>query len=130
LPTLVEFLDFECESCGALYPHLEQLREQYEGRVTFAIHYFPMDQLMRDLNDPQAIVRINADKETGLQLGVTGTPTLFINEQLLHGRVGDDDRRLRLRHRTQRSEPHAAGHTRSERSRSAITAPSSPPGWP
>ena len=24
--TLVEFLDFECEACGALYPYLEQLR--------------------------------------------------------------------------------------------------------
>lgn len=25
-PTLVEFLDFECESCGAVYPVVEQLR--------------------------------------------------------------------------------------------------------
>lgn len=39
--TLVEFLDFECEACGALYPALEGLREEYEGRVTFAIRYFP-----------------------------------------------------------------------------------------
>ncbi|HST43369.1 MAG TPA: thioredoxin domain-containing protein [Conexibacter sp.] len=40
--TLVEFLDFECESCGALYPLMEELREQYDGRVTFAIRYFPL----------------------------------------------------------------------------------------
>lgn len=40
--TLVEFLDFECESCGALYPYMEELREQYDGRVTFAIRYFPL----------------------------------------------------------------------------------------
>ena len=26
--TLVEFLDSECEACGALYPRLEQLREE------------------------------------------------------------------------------------------------------
>ena len=139
--TLVEFLDFECESCGALYPHLEQLREEYEGRVTFAIRYFPndghanamiaaqaveaaskqgklvemyqrmfetqrewgeareskrevfvgfaedlgldMDQFMRDIDDPQTVERITADKDAGLQLGVRGTPTLFINEQMI-----------------------------------------------
>ncbi|ADB50906.1 DsbA family protein [Conexibacter woesei] len=40
--TLVEFLDFECESCRALYPYLEQLRAEYDGRVTFAIRYFPI----------------------------------------------------------------------------------------
>jgi protein-disulfide isomerase len=39
---LVEFLDFECESCGAVYPYVEQLREEYDGRVTFAIRYFPL----------------------------------------------------------------------------------------
>lgn len=40
--TLVEFLDFECESCGALYPVMEDLRKQYGDRVTFAIRYFPL----------------------------------------------------------------------------------------
>ena len=30
-PTLVEFLDFECEACGGLYPVIEQVREQYRG---------------------------------------------------------------------------------------------------
>lgn len=40
--TLVEFLDFECEACGAFYPFIEQLRAEYEGRVTFAFRYFPL----------------------------------------------------------------------------------------
>jgi protein-disulfide isomerase len=40
--TLVEFLDFECESCLAAYPFVEQLRDDYEGRVTFVARYFPM----------------------------------------------------------------------------------------
>ncbi|ARJ07566.1 hypothetical protein GCM10010988_38920 [Cnuibacter physcomitrellae] len=40
--TLVEFLDFECEACGALYPHVEQLREDYAGRITFVTRYFPL----------------------------------------------------------------------------------------
>lgn len=40
--TLVEFLDFECEACGAFYPFIEQLRADYAGRVTFAFRYFPL----------------------------------------------------------------------------------------
>lgn len=40
--TIVEFLDFECEACGAYYPAVEKLREQYGDRVTFVARYFPM----------------------------------------------------------------------------------------
>lgn len=40
--TFVEFLDFECEGCRAAYPVVEQLRQQYEGRVTFVLRYFPL----------------------------------------------------------------------------------------
>lgn len=39
--TLVEFLDFECEACGAVFPVLEDLREKYADRLTFVIRYFP-----------------------------------------------------------------------------------------
>lgn len=40
--TFVEFLDFECEACRAAYPFVEALRQQYDGRVTFVLRYFPM----------------------------------------------------------------------------------------
>lgn len=40
--TLVEFLDFECEACGALYPQMEQVREEYGDRITFVVRYFPL----------------------------------------------------------------------------------------
>ena len=40
--TFVEFLDFECEACRAVYPAIEQLREDYAGQVTFVARYFPM----------------------------------------------------------------------------------------
>ncbi|MFH8368290.1 DsbA family protein [Streptomyces sp. NPDC018031] len=40
--TVVEFLDFECEGCGAAYPMVEKLREEYGDRVTFVARYFPM----------------------------------------------------------------------------------------
>ncbi|MEU3061669.1 thioredoxin domain-containing protein [Streptomyces subrutilus] len=40
--TLVEFLDFECESCGAVHPTVEKLRQEYGDRVTFVVRYFPL----------------------------------------------------------------------------------------
>ncbi|MPV37894.1 DsbA family protein [Georgenia subflava] len=40
--TLVEFLDFECEACGAAYPFVEQLRDDYADQVTFVARYFPL----------------------------------------------------------------------------------------
>ncbi|MFF8382225.1 DsbA family protein [Streptomyces kanasensis] len=40
--TVVEFLDLECESCRAAFPDVERLREEYKGRVTFVIRYFPI----------------------------------------------------------------------------------------
>src|SRR3546814_20636118 len=32
---LVEFLDFECEVCLALYPTMERIRAENEDRITF-----------------------------------------------------------------------------------------------
>lgn len=41
--TFTEFLDFECEACGAAYPAIEELRKEFAGKVTFQIRYFPID---------------------------------------------------------------------------------------
>lgn len=38
----VEFLDFECEGCRAVYPAIEQLRAEYGDRVNFVLRYFPL----------------------------------------------------------------------------------------
>lgn len=40
--TVVEFLDFECEACGAFYPVVEDLREKYDGEITYVVRYFPL----------------------------------------------------------------------------------------
>jgi protein-disulfide isomerase len=40
--TLVEFLDFECEACGAVFPHMERVRAEYAGRINLVVRYFPM----------------------------------------------------------------------------------------
>ena len=40
--TIVEFLDLECEACGAMYPTVKQVLAEYEGRITFVVRYFPL----------------------------------------------------------------------------------------
>ncbi|RSN61262.1 disulfide bond formation protein DsbA [Amycolatopsis sp. WAC 04182] len=40
--TVVEFLDLECEACGAAFPGVERLRAEYGDRVTFVLRYFPI----------------------------------------------------------------------------------------
>lgn len=39
--TLVEFLDFECEACGAAFPIVKQILAEYEGRLTYVVRDFP-----------------------------------------------------------------------------------------
>ena len=40
--TVVEFLDFECESCLAAYPGVEKLRAEYGDKITYVVRYFPI----------------------------------------------------------------------------------------
>ncbi|RDV44073.1 disulfide bond formation protein DsbA (plasmid) [Streptomyces sp. L7] len=139
--TVVEFLDFECEACGAAYPMVEQLRQRYKDRVTFIARYFPipshknamnaamaaeaagrqgkftemysklfetqtqwaerqddqspalrslaawigldMSQYDKDIADPALRIRVTKDQADGVRLGVTGTPTFFLNGKKL-----------------------------------------------
>ena len=138
--TFVEFLDFECEACGAVYPVIEDLRATYGDRVSFVVRYFPLDshfnaeraaraveaaaqqgefeamyslmyenqsqwgesqepkddvfrQYAQDLGldmdawdaayrAPETLERIERDIADGLALGVSGTPTFFLNGEL------------------------------------------------
>jgi protein-disulfide isomerase len=138
---LVEFLDFECESCRAAEPLVEELKKEYGDRVTFIHRYFPLpghrnsgtaalaveaaaqqgqyeqmytkmfeaqsqwgekqgsqaavfrtyaEDLGLDLGQYDAAVaaestkdRIRKDVADGKALGVTGTPTFFLNGQKL-----------------------------------------------
>ncbi|TNM60441.1 hypothetical protein FMM08_19650 [Quadrisphaera setariae] len=60
--TLTEFLDFECEACRAAYPLVEQLRQDYAGRVTFVVRYFPIPG---HANSTPAAVAVQAASEQG-----------------------------------------------------------------
>jgi len=133
--TFVEFLDFECEACGAVYPTIEELKDTYGDRVSFVVRYMPlhtsslnaakaaeaagvqgkyeemydvlfqrqtewghkdvpeeqkffdyaqelgldMAQFRTDFDDPDVQARIEQSQADGRSLGVTGTPTMFMD---------------------------------------------------
>jgi len=137
--TVVEFLDFECEACGAFYPYVESLREKYAGDITYVVRYFPlpghfnstnaavaveaaarqgqleamydhmfqsqvewgeagesraelfrtfaeeigldMDQYDADVADPATLERVESDFADGRALGISSTPTFFVNDE-------------------------------------------------
>lgn len=49
-PTLVEFLDFECEACGAFYPVVEKIREEYAGEINYVVRYYPLPGHFNSMN--------------------------------------------------------------------------------
>lgn len=59
---LVEFLDFECESCLAAYPVVEDLRAKYTGKVDFVVRYFPIPS---HANAATAAVAVEAAAQQG-----------------------------------------------------------------
>ena len=131
----VEYLDFECEACGAAHPVMTDLREKYGNDVTFVVRYLPlhgnsmnaalaaeaareqdkfeemhdklfetqaewshsesskektfegyaqelgldMKQYRASLKDPAAAKRIEQSTKDAQTLGVTGTPTFFLD---------------------------------------------------
>src|SRR3972149_11078806 len=135
--TLVEYLDFECEACGAYYPLVKQLAEEFKTEVRFVNRYFPlpghknglpgalaveaaarqgkdwemhdklfeeqkkwgekpaadpkifeeyarqlglnMDQFKKDVASKEVKDRVERDKNSGTRLGVSGTPSFFLN---------------------------------------------------
>ena len=149
-PVLVEFLDFECEACGAFYPYIEELKREFKGEVTFAFRYFPLPGHSNSVNaalsveaaaeqgkleemfslvfetqslwgesseskaatfrsyaekiglnmnlydssiaNPETLRRITDDYNDGVALGISGTPTFFLNNQRLTLRTFKDVR--------------------------------------
>lgn len=139
--TVVEFLDFECEACGAFYPIVEDMREKFAGEITYVVRYFPLpghtnstnaalaaeaaagqdrfedmyhrlfetqaewgesqdsradlfrgfaEELGLDMDaydaaivDPETLARVEMDFNEGRALGVSSTPTFFVDGELL-----------------------------------------------
>lgn len=43
--TIVEFLDYQCPGCGAYYPVLKQMRDEFKGKIRFAVRQFPLAEI-------------------------------------------------------------------------------------
>lgn len=138
---LVEYLDFECPSCGAYYPIVKRLEAEYGDRVTFVTRHFPLPghrnglpaaraaeaaarqgkfwemhnllfarqdawggkaaatpevfegyatelgldlaQFRADVASAEVEARIERDIREGRQIGVSGTPTFFLNGTMI-----------------------------------------------
>ncbi|MGB5951625.1 MAG: thioredoxin domain-containing protein [Ornithinimicrobium sp.] len=149
-PTLVEFLDFECEACASAYPVVEQIREDYAGQINVVVRYFPIQSHVNAVNAAVAVeaasqqgqfeamysrmyetqaqwgekqtseaatfrdfaqdlgldmadydaavgasatlARVEQDYQDGLDLGVQGTPTFFLDGELLEPTSVEDFR--------------------------------------
>ena len=55
-----------------------------------------MGRFVRDINSPEAEARVRFDYERGRSLGVTGTPTLFINGRMLPAEASEKDLRAMI----------------------------------
>jgi protein-disulfide isomerase len=40
---IVEFADFECGACQAVYPQIEALLKEYRGVIRYSLRHFPLD---------------------------------------------------------------------------------------
>ncbi|HEX8070181.1 MAG TPA: thioredoxin domain-containing protein [Pyrinomonadaceae bacterium] len=60
--TIVEFTDFQCPSCAAQFPVLEQLVSEYGDRVRLVVRDFPLSQ---HKNAPKAAEAAEAAREQG-----------------------------------------------------------------
>ena len=136
--TIVEFADFECPYCGALFPILKQVERNYTDKVRFVYRQLPLtnihphaqkaaeaslcaneqqrfwefhdsmfgDQSRLDVPSLKERARtfglnttafdscldsgrhasaITKDREEAVKLGVSSTPTIFINGRLMRG---------------------------------------------
>lgn len=43
--TVIEFTDFQCSACGAMYPIIDQVLKPYGNRIRFVVRDFPITQL-------------------------------------------------------------------------------------
>lgn len=59
---LVEFGDFQCPACASMYPVVEQLLKENEGKVKFTFRNFPITQI-----HPNATAAHNAAESAGEQ---------------------------------------------------------------
>jgi protein-disulfide isomerase len=158
--TLIEYLDFECESCGAYYPVMKKLSEEFGNEVRFIVRYFPLDghknsmtsalaaeaagnqgkfwemhdklfenqrswgesrtskadefekyaedlgldmtKFGKDVRDKDLKSRIARDRSSGINLGIQGTPTFFLDGKKIKNPRGYEEFKALLQQATEK----------------------------
>jgi protein-disulfide isomerase len=59
--TIVEFGDYQCPACGAVYPTLKQVLNDYKGKINFVFRNYPLPQ------HPNALIAAEAAEAAGDQ---------------------------------------------------------------
>ena len=176
--TIVEYLDFECEACGAYYPVVKSLMTEFGQDVRFVTRYFPlpghknsmtsasaveaaakqgkywemhdllfteqrswgektsaepkifeeyakklglnMEQYARDVNSKETKARIERDKNAGTRLGISGTPTFFVNGSKIPNPKGLEDFKTFIKAELQKTAP---ANITKDASSSSTTSP-------
>lgn len=59
--TLVEYGDYQCPYCGAAYPVVKALREQYGDRLRFVFRNFPLAEIHPEAVDAAVVAEFAAD---------------------------------------------------------------------
>jgi len=72
---LVEYSDFQCPACGAYYPLLKKLVEEYGSEFTFVYRHFPLQQHLN------AIPTASASEAAGKQGKFWEMHSLIFNHQ-------------------------------------------------
>ncbi|HJR07495.1 MAG TPA: thioredoxin domain-containing protein [Pyrinomonadaceae bacterium] len=60
--TIEEFGDYQCPPCGALYPELEKIKDEYGDRVRLIFRHYPLVRI-----HPNALAAAHAAEAAGLQ---------------------------------------------------------------
>jgi len=83
---LEEYSDLQCPACGAYYPIVKQLVEEFGDNIKFTYHHFPLRQI-----HPNAELAAIASEAAGLQGKFWEMhDILFENQKEWSGKKGDD----------------------------------------
>nr|WP_239168041.1 thioredoxin domain-containing protein [Catellatospora coxensis] len=88
--TIVEFLDFECPSCGRAYPAVEQLRKEYAGKITYVVREFPLEMHPNAMNAAAAAeAAANQGKFEAMYTKLFSTQQTWGGQQADHAKTFD-----------------------------------------
>lgn len=84
---LVEYLDFQCSGCASAYPRIQNILEQYDGKVAFVNRNFPITSA-----HPHGLAAAATAEAAGLQGKYWEMVELLLNNQQAWSRLSAGER--------------------------------------